>query len=466
MSKYFVDPSISFTPYKLYDYVEDFKSGSEYQRLINLEKYYKANNTTIMNRKKSLNDDINNKLVSGYPRYVTTMTTGYFVGGSDSVTYVFPDKNELIENNFRYNDERSVTTNLAKMASIYGYAVEQYFIDKEGNFRFKEIDPKNVILLFEDNIDEDLLAVIKFREYSYTKADGTETVKTVLEFYNRDKYFEYTFIDGIFMPNTIIEADNMFMDVPFTYYENPDRLGDFESIVSLIDAYDKALSDNSNLFEYYNDCYIIFKGCELDTDDIKLKDMKGLSVPQDADVFYLQKPQVSGDLMNYLDTLRKDIHKFSMVPDLTDKDFLNAASGTAMRLKLQGLEFLTGVKESNFRKGLTRRMEILGDYLSLSNNGFDFDKALIVFKRNTVESLSEILDSAIRLKGIISDESVIDMIPTVDTQEELKRLEEQKEKNMLDFNMQRNVNNFFNKDDKEDGEQEDKPNKEVVEEDE
>ena len=463
MSKYFVDPSISFTPYKLYDYVEDFKNGSEYQRLINLEKYYKANNTTIMNRKKSLNDDINNKLVSGYPRYVTTMTTGYFVGGSDSVTYVFPDKNELIENNFRYNDERAVTTNLAKMASIYGYAVEQYFIDKEGNFRFKEIDPKNVILLFEDNIDEDLLAVIKFREYSYTKADGTETVKTVLEFYNRDKYFEYTFIDGIFMPNTIIEADNMFMDVPFTYYENPDRLGDFESIVSLIDAYDKALSDNSNLFEYYNDCYIIFKGCELDTDDIKLKDMKGLSVPQDADVFYLQKPQVSGDLMNYLDTLRKDIHKFSMVPDLTDKDFLNAASGTAMRLKLQGLEFLTGVKESNFRKGLTRRMEILGDYLSLSNNGFDFDKALIVFKRNTVESLSEILDSAIRLKGIISDESVIDMIPTVDTQEELKRLAEQKEKNMLDFNMQRNVNDFFGK---EDGEQEDKPNKEVVEEDE
>ena len=463
MSKYFVDPSISFTPYKLYDYVEDFKNGSEYQRLVNLEKYYKANNTTIMNRKKSLNDDINNKLVSGYPRYVTTMTTGYFVGGSDSVTYVFPDKNELIENNFRYNDERAVTTNLAKMASIYGYAVEQYFIDKEGNFRFKEIDPKNVILLFEDNIDEDLLAVIKFREYSYTKADGTETVKTVLEFYNKDKYFEYTFIDGIFMPNTIIEADNMFMDVPFTYYENPDRLGDFESIVSLIDAYDKALSDNSNLFEYYNDCYIIFKGCELDTDDIKLKDMKGLSVPQDADVFYLQKPQVSGDLMNYLDTLRKDIHKFSMVPDLTDKDFLNAASGTAMRLKLQGLEFLTGVKESNFRKGLTRRMEILGDYLSLSNNGFDFDKALIVFKRNTVESLSEILDSAIRLKGIISDESVIDMIPTVDTQEELKRLADQKEKNMLDFNMQRNVNDFFSK---EDGEQEDKPNKEVVEEDE
>ena len=453
MSKYFVDPSISFTPYKLYDYVQDFKTGSEYKRLVNLERYYRANNATIMNRKKSLNDDINNKLVSGYPRYITTMATGYFVGGSESVKYVFPDKNELIENNFRYNDERSITTNLAKMASIYGYAVEQYFIDKEGEFRFKEVDPKNIILLFEDNIDEDLLAVIKFREYSYTKADGNEATKTVLEFYNRDNYYEYTFMDGILAPNMTIEEPNVFTDVPFTYYENPDRLGDFESIITLIDAYDKALSDNSNLFEYYNDCYIIFKGCELDSEDIKLKDMKGLSVPQEADVFYLQKPQVSGDLMNYLDTLRKDIHKFSLVPDLTDKDFLNAASGTAMRLKLQGLEFLTGVKESNFRKGLTRRIEILGDYLSLSNNGFEFDKALIVFKRNTVESLSEILDSAIRLKGIISDESVLDMIPTVDTQEELDRLKKQKEENMLAFNMQTKVNDFFGKEEEADEEE-------------
>ena len=358
MAKYFVDPSLQFTPYRLYEYVEDFKASSEYKRLVNLEKYYLANNTTIMNRKKSLNDDINNKLVSGYPRYVTTMAVGYFVGGSDSVDYIFPKKAEEIENNFRYNDEKAVTTNLAKNASIYGYAVEQYFIDKNGEFRFKEIDPKNVILLFEDNIDEDLLAVVKFREYYYKKADGNDAIKLILEYYTKELYQEYTYLDGVLQPSATIEEPNMFNDVPFTYYENPDRLGDFESILSLIDAYDKALSDNSNLFEYYNDCYIVFKGCEFDDEDVKLKDMKGLNIPEGADVFYLQKPQVTGDLMNYLDTLKKDIHKFSLVPDLTDKDYLSAQSGTAMRLKLQGLEFLTGVKEANFRKGLTRRLEI------------------------------------------------------------------------------------------------------------
>jgi hypothetical protein len=63
MSKYFVDPSIEFTPNQLHEYVNDFKNGDEYRRLVNLEKYYKANNTTIMNRRKSLNDDINNNMI-------------------------------------------------------------------------------------------------------------------------------------------------------------------------------------------------------------------------------------------------------------------------------------------------------------------------------------------------------------------------------------------------------------------
>lgn len=450
MGKIFVDPSLDFNPYRLYTYVEDFKSSEEYRRLIKLEKYYMSNNVAIMNRKKSLNDDINNKLISGYPRYITSMTTGYFAGGKDSITYIFPTKNECIDNSFRYNDEKAVTTNLAKNAAIYGYAVEQYFIDNNGEFRFKDISPMNTILLFEDNIDEDLLAVIKFRNYTYKKHDGNEAEKTVLEYYTKEMYNEYTYIDGVFKPDNTIEEINVFSDVPFTYYENPDRLGDFESVLTLIDAYDQALSDNSNLFEYYNDCYLVFKGCQfMEEKELKLKDMKGLNLPAEADVSFLKKPEVTGDLMNYLETLRKDIHKYSLVPDLTDKDYLNAASGTSMRLKLQGLEFLTGIKENNFRKGLTRRLEILGNFLSLSNNSFEFDKALITFKRNTVESLSEILNDAIRLKGIISDQSLLDMIPVVDTDEELKRLEEQKEKNIAEFNMQNNIDPFFNKDDQE-----------------
>ena len=190
--KYFVEPSLTFTPSKLYEYVEDFKSSQEYKRLVNLERYYRAENTTIMNRKKTLNDDINNKLVSGFPRYISTMCTGYFTGGNESIKYVFPKKNKEIDNNFNYNDEKSVTTNLSKNASIFGYAIEQYFIDKNGKFRFKEIDPKNVILLFEDNIDEDLLSVIKFREYPYKKNNGDEAIKLVLEFYTKENYQEYT----------------------------------------------------------------------------------------------------------------------------------------------------------------------------------------------------------------------------------------------------------------------------------
>ena len=40
--KHYIDPSLTFTPNELYNYVEEFKYSSEYKRLVNLEKYYKA----------------------------------------------------------------------------------------------------------------------------------------------------------------------------------------------------------------------------------------------------------------------------------------------------------------------------------------------------------------------------------------------------------------------------------------
>ena len=63
--------------------------------------------------------------------------------------------------------------------------------------------------------------------------------------------------------------------------------------------------------------------------------------------------------------LSEDIHKFSMVPDLTDEQFAANASGVAMRYKLLGLEQLTGVKERYFREGLRCRVRLFAHYLAL-----------------------------------------------------------------------------------------------------
>ena len=181
-------------------------------------------------------------------------------------------------------------------------------------------------------------------------------------------------------------------------------------------------------------------------DATNLKTMKGIEIPSDGDISYLSKPQVSNDIITFTDTLKRDIHKFSFTVDLTDPDYLSSQSGVAQRLKLQGLEFLTSLKESKMKKGLTRRLELLSNFKSLSNSNFEYTKSVIVFKRNTIEILSEILDSVIKLKGIISDETLMTKIPDIDPDEEIKKLKKQKEQNMIDFNtMPNNPNDFYKK---------------------
>lgn len=450
--KYYVNKDLVLGPHQVRTYVEDFKQSDELKRLKRLEDYYHGRNQGITNRQ--IKNNTNNKLISGFPRYICTMTSGYFTGSSDSITYNFPKDNEEVKDNFAYNDESAVTTTISLNMAIYGYAVEQYYIDKEGNFRFKCISPMNTVLLFEDNIEEDLCGVIKFREYPYKDEMGRDVTKQVIEYYTADLYREYVFFNDAFQSNIVKESVNVFDDVPFTYYENVDRLGDFENVISLIDAYDGIMSDNADLFNYYNDCYLVCKSFSMD-DSVNLKQLKGLEIPADGDVFYLTKPQVSGDIVSFMEELRKDIHKFSFTVDLTDKEYLTAPSGTALLLKMQGLEFLTSLKESKVKKGLLRRLEIFSHFKALSNSDFEFHKAVIVFKRNSIQPLTEILDAALKLKGIISEETLLSRIPDIDVEDEMKKLKKEKEQNVIDFNVPNpaNPNDFYNKAHKEEVEE-------------
>lgn len=149
-------------------------------------------------------------------------------------------------------------------------------------------------------------------------------------------------------------------------------------------------------------------------------------------------------LENYKNRLDKDIHKFAMVPNMTDENFAGNASGVAMAYKLQGLEFLTGVKEQKFRKGLLRRVELITNILSIKmNKELLFTDIGFTFTRNNPKNLVEIVKMATDLTGVISEESQLDMLPMINTEQELKRKEAEKKVSIEAMD----VYNFDNKGD-------------------
>ena len=130
-------------------------------RLQKLEDYYLAKNE-ILKRQMADPSKPNNKISNPYANYITDTLTGYFMG--EPVTYSSLDEKALEELNliFEYNDEADENVELARSCSIYGVGYEMMYVDEEGSVRFKRLDAKECIPIYDDTIENDLLYVIRY----------------------------------------------------------------------------------------------------------------------------------------------------------------------------------------------------------------------------------------------------------------------------------------------------------------
>ena len=440
MRKFKIDKDCILTESLILDLIK--KHSKEKRRLSKLQKYYNNENTKIATRKYKNKNKPKNRLSHPYAQYITDTAVGYLLG--KPVAYATEDKNllETMTDIFRYNDEADNNTTLAKMASIYGYAYEIMYLDKNARPRFKAIDPSELIVCYDNTLEENIVLAIRYYDEVVRDDDLEETV-TRLEVYTKPTENDKGEIiaNGKIIRGTIRlesitledEEDYYFNDIPVNVYINNDELfGDFEKVLSLIDAYDQSQSDTANDFELFTNCMLVING-EL-IDDEQAENLNDVNLIQflnsDSDAKYLIKDIQDTALENYKNRLNEDIHRFSFVPNMSDENFSNNASGIAMKFKLMGLENLIGVKEAKFKKGLMRRIELLCAYAKMKNNS-DYSYLAIepVFTRNTPNNELELSQIMQNLTGILSEETIIGMSPRVsDIQAEIERKEKEANK--------------------------------------
>ena len=440
MRKFKIDKDYTLTNDLILDLID--KHSTEKSRLEKLLRYYNNENDKINNRVYKNKNKPQNRLSHPYAQYITDTAVGYLLG--KPIAYTTEDKNllETMTDIFRYNDESDNNTTLAKMASIYGYAYEIMYLDKNAKPRFKAIDPSELIVCYDNTLEENIVLAIRYYDEVVRNNDLEETV-TRLEVYTKPTENDKGEIiaNGKIIRGTIRlesitledEEDYYFNDIPVNVYINNDELyGDFEKVLSLIDAYDQSQSDTANDFELFTNCMLVING-EL-IDDEQAENLNDVNLIQflnsDSNAKYLIKDIQDTALENYKNRLNEDIHRFSFVPNMSDENFSNNASGIAMKFKLMGLENLVGVKEAKFKKGLMRRIELLCAYAKMKNNS-DYSYLAIepVFTRNTPNNELELSQIMQNLTGILSEETIIGMSPRVsDIQAEIERKEKEADK--------------------------------------
>lgn len=391
----------------------------------------------ILKRSKTQTDLANNKLMINHAEYITDFATAYFMG--NPIKYTFPEEEMRTDDDsllqaFRKANITQVDTELARDLSIFGIGIEYVYQDKEGNTKSTNLDPRTAFIVVNDTVEENcLLGVHRIKKRDINNKEIGEVIKAITD----NTVYTYEFKNDTL--NLINEEINIFNQVPvIEYWNKVNQKGDFESVVSLINAYNLLQSDRVNDKEQYVDSLLVLYGTLAgDNSEEKLKTARelkrlGLLELSEGDkVEYLSKTFHEADVELLKKSIIEDIHKISKVPNLTDENFAGNSSGVAMKYKLLGLEQLAQTKEEYYRIGLKERIKLYANILNIKMISIDVDNIEMTFIRSLPVNELEIAQLITYLNNVVSQKTLLSLLPFVeDVDNEIERVEEQKQNNL------------------------------------
>ena len=418
------------------------------ERLVRLHGMY-AREHSIMRRTR-LKGLPNNRLVHDLPGYIATMAAGYLVG--NPVRYTAAEGQEEaftpVLEAYEAASVESVDAELAMDAAVYGKAAEVCYADAEARPRVAQLDARSAFVVYDDTVEHAPLLGITRRDTFDARLERTGEEVTLYT----DRLIVHMKRTGRETPRETMREAHYFGGVPVVeYWNNAREEGDFEPVMGLIDAYDTLQSDRINDKQQFTDAVFVLKGVgalgvddteeetvdadgtataagaagkEAEDPSVRLRRTRTLFLPGDgADAQFVTKPDAESGNELLRMSLKSDIHKLCLVPDLTDEQFAGNVSGVAMRFKLLGLEQLTKIKERWFREGLRTRLRLFCAFLARKGTAaLNAEKVQITFSRSLPVNDLEIAQTLATYQGMVPEKLLLAQVPFVEDAEAAGKL--------------------------------------------
>jgi SPP1 family phage portal protein len=413
--------------------------------------------------------------------YATTIATGYFGGIAPEMTIkqetnkkkisilkkLFnkivgqnADKEEfqiLIDYIRENNDDPTVFYNLVKDYFITGSCYAIQFENENNELRYADVKSTQTVGLYNYDTPVDDIGLIRIWIEQDKNGKDVEIVEIITKeekiYYKGDKKQK----SGYKLDESLTEEVD-WKNSPTMCIENPDGLCIFSTVESLIDALETIISNNKETFEQNADAKLIAIGYAPEN-EMFIEDEEGniiinqARIKEDNAVLNAKMLYVSGDkdsrgdfkwLLKELNDTASENHKKTLiefifmilcVPNLTDVGFTNAENASALEKKFFSLEQVVIQAEKLFKKEYLELFENFVDRINKKySTNFDFSEINITFKRNLPTNKQEVVNMWKSLRGIVSDETVIENLPfDIDTETELAKKKEQDEENIMKF---------------------------------
>ena len=399
---------------------EKGKATKRMSRTIGVFDAYTSNHA-ILHQANKPDYKPDNRIVVNFPKYIVDTMNGFFIG--NPIKTVADDENvaNYIEYIEKYNNQDDNNAELSKVCSIYGNGFEMYYLDENSELCITYLTPREAFMVYDDSIIERPMYFIRL----YKDNDNNEFGSISNTYGVRS--FKVTgglkWLDDDWQPH-------YFDGVPATeFVENEERQGLFEPVMSIVNAYNKAISEKANDVDYFADAYMKVLGAKLEPEDLQfIRDNRVVNFEgEDAQkiiVEFMGKPESDTTQENLLNRLERLIFQISMVANISDENF-GTASGISLKYKLQAMSNLEKTKERKFEKGMNRRYKLLFSNPASKVPADSYVQLNYRFTPNIPANLLEEADIATKLEGITSQETQLKVLSIVDNvQSEIDKIAE------------------------------------------
>lgn len=431
MKQFMMQKGIFLTPDRLGKILAEYQTGllPIFQRRW---RYYEGRQSII---NKIVEDDARpcNIIVCNFIKNIVDTYEGYAVGLP--VSYSNPDEEarfEILQDILNYNDVQDEDSELFRNGLIFGRAAEICYIDEDKKVRFRTLDPREVIPVYDNTLNGDLIYAVRFWVDDLVE-NLTDTY--MVEVYDEKYITKYRSSMNFSSFEFIEKVPHYFGQVPVTFFSlNKEEEGIADTVFSLQDAYNSLISDSIDDWDAFCDAYLVLKGAQADAEDLAaMKKYRTLILDQGDSAEYLTKATNTTEIEHLLETVESKIREMSACPNFASETF-GTSSGIAIKYRCMAMENKTAGILNNFKKALQRRIELIAAINTLTDGEAMWRDVDIQFTRNIPVNQTEIATEINSLRGLVSDHTLLAQLPFInDVEAELELIEEEKQSSRLDL---------------------------------
>lgn len=417
------------------------------------------------NQAKVMYSEDNKKTVIPFEKFITDLATGYLSGKPIyKVTDTLDEEkarllNELLDKKTKsedykkameiiidyvssYNDDETENYNLMHDVLELTACYELIYENEDNELVYSRLDPLQTVATWDYEIPANLTGIVR----TWDEVDLAGNERTIVEITDKNGTRKYT-DTGILLEEM---QNHNWGDVPAFAVETETSI--FEQIEDIIQAYEQLIQNVRNTYQYNDsDCKLIITGYQAENPMI-ITDSEGnmtqnpkrvlednfwmaaktIYTGPDGSIDWLLKSQDSNGVVTILKAYIDLMFQLAGIPNTSDLAFNSTdLNASAIDRKFYVMNMATTEIVSLFKMAYLRRWELIFGRINLKKStDFDFRDIEVELPKNLPSKDDELADTMMKLRGLISDQTIIEKLG-YNYLDEKNKLEEEAEESML-----------------------------------